>query len=62
MFRNKIILIFRIITDSFYEKADLEQWLVPKPKRECYIELLEAIWNPLVAKNLRYKPNILTNN
>lgn len=47
-------VVFKIITDSFYEKADLEQWLVPKPKRECYTELLEAIWDPLIAKNLSF--------
>ena len=45
--------VCRIITESFYQKADLEQWLIPKLKPDCYTELLDAIWEPLVSKNLR---------
>ncbi|KAK7603033.1 hypothetical protein V9T40_003032 [Parthenolecanium corni] len=46
--------VFKIITDSFYEKADLEQWIIPKPNRECYTDLLEAIWEPLITKNFSF--------
>lgn len=48
-----VIFVCRIITESFYQKADLEQWLIPKLKPDCYTELLDAIWEPLVSKNLR---------
>nr|XP_012229480.1 PREDICTED: N-(5-amino-5-carboxypentanoyl)-L-cysteinyl-D-valine synthase [Linepithema humile] len=43
-----------IITESFYSKADLEQWLMPDITRADYRELMEAMWNPLVEKNLSF--------
>ncbi|XP_026684932.1 uncharacterized protein LOC103516838, partial [Diaphorina citri] len=46
--------LFQIITDSFYEKADLERWIIPELKRDCYVELLEQIWEPLVAARLSF--------
>lgn len=35
---------------SFMEKAELEQQLKPNIHYEDYVELLEAIWDPLVEK------------
>lgn len=46
--------VFRIITDSFYEKADLEQWIEPRIGREEYVELLTKIWPALVEKELSF--------
>lgn len=40
----------RIITNSFIEKAELEQQLKPNISSADYEELLEAIWNPLIEK------------
>ncbi|KAJ9600664.1 hypothetical protein L9F63_026200 [Diploptera punctata] len=43
-----------MITESFYEKADLEQWLKPNIHREDYKELTDKLWAPLVEKNLSF--------
>lgn len=43
-----------IITESFYSKADLEQWLMPDITRADYRELMELMWNPLVEKGLSF--------
>ncbi|XP_014483038.1 PREDICTED: mycosubtilin synthase subunit C [Dinoponera quadriceps] len=43
-----------IITESFYAKSDLEQWLMPDISRADYKELMEAIWQPLVEKGLSF--------
>jgi hypothetical protein len=43
-----------MITESFYEKADLEQWLKPDIHREDYKDLTDKIWVPLVQKNLSF--------
>lgn len=43
-----------IITESFYSKADLEQWLIPDIMRTDYRELMEIMWNPLVEKGLSF--------
>lgn len=43
-----------IITESFYSKADLEQWLMPDISREDYRVLMERLWDPLVEKNLSF--------
>lgn len=40
----------RIITNSFIEKAELEQQLKPNITFADYEILLEAIWNPLIEK------------
>lgn len=50
-FLKKLLICFRIITDSFYEKGDLEQWITPI--KEDYSELLDGIWKPLVDAKLR---------
>ncbi|KAI4461100.1 ebony [Holotrichia oblita] len=44
--------VLDMITTSFYEKADLEQWLMPNIYVEDYRELVDAIWEPLVDKRL----------
>ncbi|GLV44403.1 ebony [Carabus blaptoides fortunei] len=46
--------VFKMITDSFYEKADLEQWLMPDIYRDDYAELLEKIWQILIDKELSF--------
>ncbi|XP_031828206.1 nonribosomal peptide synthetase ebony [Nomia melanderi] len=43
-----------IITESFYSKADLEQWLIPSISRNDYRILMEILWEPLVEKNLSF--------
>lgn len=48
------ILICRIITESFYSKADLEQWLIPDITRADYRELMETMWNCCVEKDLSF--------
>jgi hypothetical protein len=42
-----------MIIESFYQKADLERWLEPALVRQDYQVLMDAIWKPLVDKNLR---------
>lgn len=44
----------RMITESFYEKADLEQWLKSDIHRADYKELTDKLWEPLVQKNLSF--------
>jgi hypothetical protein len=44
-----------MIIESFYQKADLERWLEPALVRQDYQVLMDAIWKPLVEKNLRYE-------
>lgn len=46
--------VLDMITTSFYEKADLEQWLMPDVFEEDYEEIIEAIWKPLVEKRLSF--------
>jgi hypothetical protein len=43
-----------MITESFYEKADLEQWLKPDIHRKDYKDLTDKIWEPLIQKNLSF--------
>ncbi|XP_076246667.1 nonribosomal peptide synthetase ebony isoform X3 [Calliopsis andreniformis] len=43
-----------IITESFYSKADLEQWLMPGIERDDYRIMMEILWEPLVEKNLSF--------
>ncbi|XP_043679008.1 mycosubtilin synthase subunit C isoform X2 [Vespula pensylvanica] len=44
----------KIITESFYSKADLEQWLIDDISREDYRKLMEKLWVPLVEKDLSF--------
>ncbi|XP_013103440.2 beta-alanyl-bioamine nonribosomal peptide synthetase ebony isoform X2 [Stomoxys calcitrans] len=46
--------VIQIIVDSFYGKADLEQWLKPDILRTDYSDLLSDIWNDLVEKDLSF--------
>ncbi|XP_037948636.1 mycosubtilin synthase subunit C [Teleopsis dalmanni] len=46
--------VIQIIVDSFYGKADLEQWLKPDILRTDYSDLIQDIWKPLVEKNLSF--------
>ncbi|XP_025157218.1 uncharacterized protein LOC105185311 [Harpegnathos saltator] len=43
-----------IITESFYSKADLEQWLMPDITRADYRDLIDSMWRPLVEKSLSF--------
>ncbi|EFA09829.1 beta-alanyl-bioamine nonribosomal peptide synthetase ebony isoform X2 [Tribolium castaneum] len=46
--------VLDIITTSFYQKADLEQWLMPDIFESDYKELMDALWEPLVEKALSF--------
>nr|CAD7434172.1 unnamed protein product [Timema monikensis] len=43
-----------MITTSFYQKADLERWLMPDIRMEDYTELMDSMWEPLLEKNLSF--------
>lgn len=43
-----------IITTSFYEKADIEHYIKNELHRSDYSEILEAIWDVLVEKDLSF--------
>lgn len=43
-----------MITTSFYHKADLEQWIISEISEADYLELIEALWEPLLEKNLSF--------
>jgi amino acid adenylation domain-containing protein len=44
----------QMITESFYEKADLEQWLKSDIHRADYKDLTDKLWEPLLQKNLSF--------
>ncbi|KAF4527640.1 hypothetical protein B566_EDAN016200 [Ephemera danica] len=46
--------VYRMITESFYQKSDLEHWLKPILTRSDYHELLDAIWPHLLDSNLSF--------
>ncbi|XP_063239802.1 beta-alanyl-bioamine nonribosomal peptide synthetase ebony [Bacillus rossius redtenbacheri] len=46
--------VTRMITTSFYEKADLERWLTPGVAVRDYAELVDALWEPLLQKQLSF--------
>ncbi|XP_015606701.1 uncharacterized protein LOC107273239 [Cephus cinctus] len=46
--------VIRMITDSFYSKADLEYWLMPDISREDYSDLMIKMWEPLVEKGFSF--------
>ncbi|KAF4531412.1 hypothetical protein B566_EDAN009654 [Ephemera danica] len=46
--------VYRMITESFYQKADLEQWLKPIPAKSDYHDLLDALWPHLLDSNLSF--------
>lgn len=43
-----------MITTSFYQKADLEQWIVSYISEADYTELMDALWKPLLEKGLSF--------
>ncbi|XP_030763883.1 uncharacterized protein LOC115888328 [Sitophilus oryzae] len=43
-----------MITTSFYQKADLEQWIISDISISDYKELMDALWEPLLQKNLSF--------
>uniref|UniRef100_A0A6M2DYW7 Putative non-ribosomal peptide synthetase/alpha-aminoadipate reductase n=1 Tax=Xenopsylla cheopis TaxID=163159 RepID=A0A6M2DYW7_XENCH len=46
--------VYQMVTNSFYEKADLEQWLMPNIYKTDYAEILDAIWDALIEKGLSF--------
>lgn len=51
---SNAIFISRMITKSFYSKADLEQWLIPDIKRHDYRDLMDKIWPTLTEKEFSF--------
>lgn len=45
----------RIITESFFKKADLEQWVLSEMTEEDYKHYLDNLWEPLVEAGLSFK-------
>lgn len=43
-----------MITSSFYQKADLEKWLLPDIVESDYSDLMKALWAPLLEKKLSF--------
>lgn len=43
-----------MITTSFYNKADLEQWIISDISESVYAELMDKLWQPLIDKNLSF--------
>lgn len=43
-----------MIKTSFYQKAELERYLMPDISENDYEELIGMIWEPLVEKNLSF--------
>lgn len=41
-----------MLVGSFYNKAELEQWLAPDIKPNDYVEVLEAMWESLIDSGL----------
>ncbi|CAG9772921.1 unnamed protein product [Ceutorhynchus assimilis] len=46
--------VLDMITTSFYQKADLEQWIISEISVSDYEELMKELWAPLVEKNLSF--------
>lgn len=46
--------VIEIIAESFYNKADLEQWVITEISRDDYRIMMERLWVPLVEKRLSY--------
>ncbi|XP_050294222.1 zwittermicin A synthase ZmaJ isoform X2 [Anthonomus grandis grandis] len=43
-----------MITTSFYEKADLERWIISEISIKDYEDIINAIWEPLVEKGFSF--------
>lgn len=46
--------VFSMVASSFYQKADLEQWIISEISLTDYQILMEALWEPLLEKNLSF--------
>ncbi|KAF2902812.1 hypothetical protein ILUMI_03369 [Ignelater luminosus] len=46
--------VINMITTSFYQKADLEQWIITEISEPDYTELMDKLWEPLLEKNLSF--------
>ncbi|KAK4875342.1 hypothetical protein RN001_011764 [Aquatica leii] len=46
--------VFEIITSSFYQKADLEKWIITELSESDYVDMLEKMWNDLLKKQLSF--------
>uniref|UniRef100_A0AAR5Q839 AMP-dependent synthetase/ligase domain-containing protein n=1 Tax=Dendroctonus ponderosae TaxID=77166 RepID=A0AAR5Q839_DENPD len=46
--------VLDMVTTSFYNKADLEQEIISELSVSDYDELMEALWQPLLDKNLSF--------
>ncbi|KAK9889547.1 hypothetical protein WA026_006902 [Henosepilachna vigintioctopunctata] len=44
----------KMITDSFYKKADLEQWVLSEISENDYLDYMNDLWEPLVEKELSF--------
>ncbi|XP_014209284.1 uncharacterized protein LOC106639955 [Copidosoma floridanum] len=53
--------VIRMITDSFFKKADLEKWLIPEIEKTDYADIIQQLWRPLVNKNLSFVLRSLLN-
>lgn len=51
---NLYFLPLRIISASFFEKAELEQLLKPHIQYTDYGDILKLIWDVLIEKNLSF--------
>lgn len=49
-----VFQFYSIISNSFLEKAELEQQLKPNIQYSDYVELLDALWQPLVQKGYSF--------
>lgn len=48
------LAVLDMLTTSFYQKAELEQWIISELSEDAYVELVDALWEPLVEKNLSF--------
>ncbi|XP_066261449.1 beta-alanyl-bioamine nonribosomal peptide synthetase ebony isoform X2 [Euwallacea similis] len=46
--------VLDMVTTSFYQKADLEQWIISEISVTDYQDLMDALWEPLLEKNLSF--------
>ncbi|KAJ8918616.1 hypothetical protein NQ315_013122, partial [Exocentrus adspersus] len=47
-------VVLDMITTSFYQKAELEQYIISSISKSDYKELIDALWEPLLDKNLSF--------
>ncbi|KAG8227193.1 hypothetical protein J437_LFUL003399 [Ladona fulva] len=54
--------VYKMITSSFYQKADLEQWLMPGISVGDYHDLLDKLWEPLLKADYSFVVKSLQDN